>query len=984
MKLFFKALISFLLTTAIVRAESASAKWQPLLPAQTANNWRVYHGAEFPGARGKLTEEPDGGLLLSGEFEDRGVYVAAALKLRITNPGTRINLTAVTDCRIALRCQDRNGHYRQTAAIPLKANEKYILSVTPDQEWPICWGGAEKGKQPVFPYRSIQINAMRMPKSPEVKLRIDDVQVPRGQVFLEPVATPVQFLSAQEAPSPRLVLCNIKEKTLRISGEIQMIAYNGSFRTIKVDQEVPAHETHEIALPIPEKRQGSWRIAWNLTDHGSGNHVAGEDRFSRMIPAGPAATGKPADFLFGIAAHPENYSTREREKMAEAAALCGAHLIRTNARWTYQIQPKPDVWDYQILDSVVDVFSGKGVGIQLILSGCPNWAVAKEWRPKNPATKRPTWGRRPDYAAWRNFVRKTVRRYADRIHLYEIWNEPDLISFANFSTEEYLQLQEIAFQEIKKVSPNLKVISGGLSGYLPAREELFRRIAQSSTSDIFAFHCHGWPGGYLEQIKELRRILKEYPKPWYSNETAISSLSCGEYQQAASLFKKLFTAWENGSIGYTWYNLREKGNNPRDSEHHYGMLTYDFKAKPVYLTFNTLTTLFRGAHREGNFPLASELTAGCFRAADGDLLIPFWQSNLISESLYAIGEIASDKAELIDLMGNRCSIPVKEGMAVIKGSSEPRVLRIPAQAGRPLPLGNLIFTPAVLPVTLGGESTWEFRFRNPSQRPLHWKCSIELPEFVTASYPSKIDLGPGKEKILRIKAQTSSEFSSVASSRRIASLKLGGETLQIPLQGKITLPWKKFPEVAQLQLRHADQVTPLIENEPQTAHLFWHGTDDLSAEIRLARDSENLKLKLNVTDDHHVVKHFNDEAWKSDGVQIGIAMNHQKGIWKIGLSHPAPGQSAVFIWSAPDGFNPKDAATKIRLKSSRDEKKKQTVYEVEIPCETIGLNPQTTESFRFNVLINDNDGEIRESYIALAPGLGDRLDAGGYPVIHLR
>ena len=414
------------------------------------------------------------------------------------------------------------------------------------------------------------------------------------------------------------------------------------------------------------------------------------------------------------------------------------------------------------------------------------------------------------------------------------------------------------------------------------------------------------------------------------------------------------------------------------------MLTYDFKAKPVYLTFNTLTTLFRGAQREGNFPLASELTAGCFRAADGDLLIPFWQSNLISESLYAIEEIASDKAELIDLMGNRCSIPVKEGMAVIKGSSEPRVLRIPAQAGRPLPLGNLIFTPAVLPVTLGGESTWEFRFRNPSQRPLHWKCSIELPEFVTASYPSKIDLGPGKEKILRIKAQTSSEFSSVASSRRIASLKLGGETLQIPLQGKITLPWKKFPEVAQLQLRHADQVTPLIENEPQTAHLFWHGTDDLSAEIRLARDSENLKLKLNVTDDHHGVKHFNDEAWKSDGVQIGIAMNHQKGIWKIGLSHPAPGQSAVFIWSAPDGFNPKDAATKIRLKSSRDEKKKQTVYEVEIPCETIGLNPQTTESFRFNVLINDNDGEIRESYIALAPGLGDRLDAGGYPVIHLR
>ena len=157
---------------------------------------------------------------------------------------------------------------------------------------------------------------------------------------------------------------------------------------------------------------------------------------------------------------------------------------------------------------------------------------------------------------------------------------------------------------------------------------------------------------------------------------------------------------------------------------------------------------------------------------------------------------------------------------------------------------------------------------------------------------------------------------------------------------------------------------------------------DVISAVEIDNDlKENLKLKLNVTDDHHVVKHFNDEAWKSDGVQIGIAMNHQKGIWKIGLSHPAPGQSAVFIWSAPDGFNPKDAATKIRLKSSRDEKKKQTVYEVEIPCETIGLNPQTTESFRFNVLINDNDGYGREGWIQITEGIAGTRSSEPYPLL---
>ena len=77
MKLFLKALISFFLTTTIVRAESASAKWQPLLPAQTVNNWRVYHGAEFPGARGSIELENDS-LRLNADFSGGGNYVGAA------------------------------------------------------------------------------------------------------------------------------------------------------------------------------------------------------------------------------------------------------------------------------------------------------------------------------------------------------------------------------------------------------------------------------------------------------------------------------------------------------------------------------------------------------------------------------------------------------------------------------------------------------------------------------------------------------------------------------------------------------------------------------------------------------------------------------------------------------------------------------------------------------------------------------------------
>ncbi len=980
MKFYLQAFIFVILANGFVLADSG-AEWKQFSPAADIRNWKVYNGSEFPGTKGKLSEEKNGGLLLSGKFEGRSVYVAAALKLRISDPKTRIKVTAVTDCRIALRCQDQKGHFWQTATTPLKANETYTLLLSPDQHWPICWGGVEKGKQPIFPYRSIQINAMRIPKASELKLCIDEVQIPQAPVSLEPIFLPVQVLNNSKQPSPKLVLRNNSTQELRLSGEIQVMAYDESRQTLKVSQDLPRGGKREIELPIPENVQGSWRVFWKLEDCKAGIVFRGEDRFSRMIPAGVRKVHSRPEFLFGIAAHPEHYSLGERVKMAEAAALCGAHLIRTDARWTYHIQPKPNLWDYRILDSVVDIFSGKGLGIQLILAGCPNWAVAKNWIPKKSAVKQPTRGRRPDYDAWRKFVRKTVHRYADRISLYEVWNEPDIISFANFSTEDYMRLLEIAFQEIKAISPNLKVISGGLSGYQPGREDLFQQIAKSSSCDIFAFHGHGFPENYLQQIKELKRILTIYPKPWYSNETAISSLSCGEYQQAIVLFQKLFAAWENGSIGYTWYNLREKGGNPKDSEHHYGMITYDFKAKPVYLTFNMLTTLFRGAQFEGRFPLSSEVTSYCFRAANGDWLYPFWQAGAVSEALYGVGGISQNNAEVIDLVGNRHPVPVTAGMAVIRSSTEPQVLRIPAQSGRPIPWGKLFSGPAVLSVSPEGESTWDFSIRNPSKKALHWNFAAELPESVSVfSWPSEIKISPGEEKTFRVRTRTASGFAD----RKAVILKIGDETLHFPLQSRIQIPWKKFPETAQFQLRHAEQVVPLVEHEPRNAHLFWYGPGDLSAEVRLARDSDKLKLRIDVTDDRHVVKDFNESAWKSDSVQFAIALNSQKTPWKIGLSHINAGKSAVFIWSAPDGFNAKNTAEKIHLRSSRNEKTKQTVYEAEIPFPAIGLNPQKADSFRFNLLVNDNDGEIRESYIAIAPDLGNRLNAENYPTVHLK
>ena len=85
-------------------------------------------------------------------------------------------------------------------------------------------------------------------------------------------------------------------------------------------------------------------------------------------------------------------------------------------------------------------------------------------------------------------------------------------------------------------------------------------------------------------------------KPWYANETAVSSSDIGEEKQANVLFEKMIFTMAKGAYGYNWYNLIEKDRyevgNP---ERHFGLLMPDLAPKAAYLAYNTVAGYFREA-----------------------------------------------------------------------------------------------------------------------------------------------------------------------------------------------------------------------------------------------------------------------------------------------------------------------------------------------------------------------------------------------------
>ena len=206
--------------------------------------------------------------------------------------------------------------------------------------------------------------------------------------------------------------------------------------------------------------------------------------------------------------------------------------------------------------------------------------------------------------------------------------------------------------------------------------------------------------------------------------------------------------------------------------------------------------------------------------------------------------------------------------------------------------------------------------------------------------------------------------------------------LEEPLWTVARLREGDFPPVPDFELKDASRLTMLAPNDPARSHLFWKGPEDLSGKVYLTRSRDSLKLRVEVTDDRHCQPFSGEESWKGDSVQLALRIPGQAGSWEIGFFRRGDGGNGCFVWNAPAGFDVRRVTERFRLETGRDEERKRTLYEAVIPFAAVGLTEEAAgRGFRFNLLINDNDGEMRESFIAVAPGLGDSKNTDFFPVV---
>ncbi|MFM8155203.1 MAG: GH39 family glycosyl hydrolase [Actinomycetes bacterium] len=169
------------------------------------------------------------------------------------------------------------------------------------------------------------------------------------------------------------------------------------------------------------------------------------------------------------------------------SAPFGALRFWDNGTAWSQIELKKGVYKWDNLDHAVANAEAKGMtDILQVLGTTPTWAASKvskgEYPPTPGAASAPK-----DLADWDAWVTAVVTKYKGRITAYEIWNEANLKMFYNGTPEKLAEMTKRAYDIIKSIDPEAKVVAASPALRLKSAVD---RFFPTYLSELAAA---GWP-----------------------------------------------------------------------------------------------------------------------------------------------------------------------------------------------------------------------------------------------------------------------------------------------------------------------------------------------------------------------------------------------------------------------------------------------------------------------------------------------------------
>ncbi len=812
-------------------------------------------------------------------------------------------------------------------------------------------------------------NTISAQQKTEVKPEILQIKLDVGDPDL-------YLLRPQSSSSPALILKNNSPEQLSGEFRIELESFDGAILEFK--QQVTIEAAHEFRISIPREKLGEFGIKWlhtHFVSEKSTMEVKKELAFAYMNPVGNAhAQNQEMPIAIAYGAGSDNTSPIA----AEACRRVGIGMRRSAIWWQAE---NPD-WDK--LFHNIRVHREKGIEPYLLVTKSAPYAQIPVDGKKSSASP-------PVPEEWRKWIRNLATEVHDEIPKgqqlnWEIWNEPDL-GFYSGNTDQYLEMMDIAHEEILKVDPeSYKVMTGGFASLLHHghKKDMIKRVVLEGRDnwELFAFHEHGVFPKFIKGLEEeLQPILdqSEKPVPVFLTETGMDT-RFGQHHQAKELVKKITYSWGRGFKAYTWFNLHDmvRGTHARQPGFTYGLYTRLARAenesgkeywnyaetypKASYVALNTFNTVLKGMKFHTRFEMPENEYVYAFSNAEKQVIVAWNQNEAGASVLYQL-ETDASSAVAIDIMGNENSVPVKNGKVVLNVSPTPYFLVLKGGKKQVAELKLLAenitgkLKPEVVLYNQGTEEqTMDYK----------WIPALGMEPETTAQTSGKVTLSPGGSVTLSTAMKVGKGNNEIALGS-IHTHQLKVKTNDAPAY-KMEVPQKvnairltdEFTDWESFALNQQEQVINLFEHDPHTVHLMWQGWKDKYAKAWLANSSGNIKLKLDIRDDEHVLNE--KDIASGDCALVSLYIAGQNEAWKWAISHTV-NNPVVELLNRPNAQLP-DYKPEVKVSPGAD-----VSYEVSIDEKAVGIKNRENEEISFNISVSDNDGEPQglESYIHLSP-----------------
>jgi len=417
----------------------------------------------------------------------------------------------------------------------------------------------------------------------------------------------------------------------------------------------------------------------------------------------------------------------------------GFKFIRMDFAWQ-SIEKEKGVYDFAPYDELTAALAKRGIRALYILDySNPLYEAEQSVRTEE--------GRQ----AFARFAATAAERYRGKGIIWELWNEPNIGFWKpQPSVDDYMKLAKAVFPAIREADPGATRVAPATSGVpLDFLEQCFRRGLLELVDGVTVHpYRQDPPEGAAADYLRLRALIARYRPdrpdlPILSGEWGYSSVWKGfdPELQGRYLARQFLTNLSMGVPVSIWYDWHDDGQDPKESEHHFGTVAFDYQPKPAYLEMQRLVGALRG------MSFVKRL-----QSAVQDYLLLFADGKHYAIAAWTIGD--AHEAE-----------PIPGRRVVLSG--DPQYLPVPPEAKAVLAQGAWTVAPRL--TGWGGDGTagqplalsFEVRVRNPFAEAIKVGLTGPAAAGLKGRFAglSSFELAPGEQRTLLWRGRANLRYS---------------------------------------------------------------------------------------------------------------------------------------------------------------------------------------------------------------------------------